>query len=52
MEGQVKRIEAEGLLAICLQHEIDHLQGTLLLNHASRLKRNFYEKKVRKWQHT
>ena len=52
MQGRIKRIEAEGLLAICLQHEIDHLQGTLLLNHAGRLKRNFYDKKVRKWQNS
>ncbi|MFP4285164.1 MAG: peptide deformylase [Desulfovermiculus sp.] len=50
LEGRPQRIEAEGLLAICLQHEIDHLRGTLLLDHASRLKRNLYEKKVRKWQ--
>ncbi|MFO7803063.1 MAG: peptide deformylase [Desulfovermiculus sp.] len=50
LEGRPQRLEAEGLLAICLQHEIDHLQGTLLLDHASRLKRNLYEKKVRKWQ--
>lgn len=52
MQGQFKRIEAEGLLAICLQHEIDHLQGTLLLDHTGRLKRNFYEKKVWKWQNS
>jgi peptide deformylase len=50
LEGRPRRIEADGLLAICLQHEIDHLRGTLLLDHASRLKRNLYEKKVRKWQ--
>jgi len=50
LQGHTRRVEAEGLLAICLQHEIDHLQGTLLLDHSGRLKRNFYEKKVRKWQ--
>ncbi len=52
LEGQDKRIEAEGLLAICLQHEIDHLQGTLLLDRSGRLKRSMYEKKVRKWQNS
>jgi len=52
LEGQEQKIEAQGLLAICLQHEVDHLQGTLLLDHAGRLKRNMYEKKVRKWQHS
>jgi peptide deformylase len=50
LDGALQRIEAEGLLAICLQHEVDHLHGTLLLDHAGRLKRNMYEKKVRKWQ--
>ena len=50
LEGHPLHIQADGLLAICLQHEIDHLQGTLLLDHAGRLKRNMYEKKVRKWQ--
>jgi peptide deformylase len=50
LEGQSQKIEAEGLLAICLQHELDHLQGTLLLDHTGRLKRSMYKKKVRKWQ--
>jgi peptide deformylase len=50
LKGQTQKIEAQGLLAICLQHELDHLQGTLLLDHAGRLKRSMYDKKVRKWQ--
>ncbi|MFP6663214.1 MAG: peptide deformylase [Deltaproteobacteria bacterium] len=41
-------IEAEGLLAVCLQHEIDHLDGTLFLDRLSRLKRNMYAKRVKK----
>ena len=41
-------VEAEGLLAICLQHEIDHLEGTLFLDRLSRLKRNMYSKRVKK----
>mgnify|MGYP006279476477 CR=1 FL=1 len=50
LEGNEVTLEADGLLAICLQHEIDHLNGTVILDHASRLKRSLYEKKVSKWQ--
>jgi peptide deformylase len=41
-------IEAEGLLAICLQHEIDHLNGKLFFDHVSTLKRALYKKKIQK----
>lgn len=41
-------IEADGLLSICLQHELEHLDGTLLLDHLSRLKRSMYRKRVQK----
>ncbi len=41
-------IEAEGLLAVALQHEIDHLEGKLFIDHLSRLKREMYAKRVRK----
>ena len=37
--GASKEIEAEGILATCLQHEIDHLNGVLFIDHISRLKR-------------
>jgi peptide deformylase len=37
--GDKQTIEANGLLATCLQHEIDHLNGTLFIDHISRLKR-------------
>jgi len=46
--GKPIDIEAEDLLAICIQHEIDHLDGTLILDHVSHLKRNLYKKKVEK----
>jgi len=46
--GNPVDIEAEGLLAVCIQHEIDHLNGTLILDHVSRLKRNLYAKRVAK----
>ena len=47
-EGGEVTIPAEGLLAIALQHEIDHLDGTLLLDRASFLKREFYKKQLKK----
>jgi peptide deformylase len=45
-----KRIEedAEGLYAVCIQHEIEHLEGVLFIDHLSRLKRNRAVAKVRK----
>jgi peptide deformylase len=46
--GKPIDIETEGLLAICIQHEIDHLNGTLILDHVSRLKRNLYTKRIEK----
>jgi len=48
MQGRPALIEADGLLAIALQHEMDHLEGTLLLDRASPIKREFYKKRVRK----
>jgi peptide deformylase len=38
-QGKVQEIEGTGLLAVCMQHEIDHLEGTLFIDHLSRLKR-------------
>lgn len=46
--GKPIDIEAEELLAICIQHEIDHIDGTLILDHVSHLKRNLYKKKAEK----
>jgi len=48
-KGEDVEIQAEGLLAIILQHEIDHLEGKTLVDHASRLKRTMYDSKVKKW---
>ena len=42
--------QAEGLLAVCIQHEMDHLEGVLFIDYLSRLKRNFAVNKVRKAQ--
>jgi peptide deformylase len=46
--GKPVEIEAEGLLAVCLQHEIDHLNGKLFIDHISSLKRAFYKRKLQK----
>ncbi len=45
-EGKPVEIEADGLLAIALQHEIDHLRGKLILDKASPLKRSLYKKRI------
>jgi peptide deformylase len=42
-------IDAEGLLAVALQHEIDHLEGKLFIDRISRLKRDLYRRRVKKW---
>jgi peptide deformylase len=44
-EGNPLNIDADSLLAICLQHELDHLEGRLLLDHISPLKRVLYKKR-------
>ena len=47
-DGATHEIEAEGLLAACLQHEIDHLDGVLFVDHLSALKRNMLLRKLAK----
>lgn len=49
-KGEAVEIQAEGLLAVIFQHEIDHLDGKTLVDHASRLKRTMYDSKVKKWR--
>jgi peptide deformylase len=49
MDWKPVHVEAEGLLAVCLQHELDHLEGTLFLAHVSRLKRMLYDTRIKKW---
>jgi peptide deformylase len=48
LDGKESEIEAEGLLATCLQHEIDHLNGVLFIDHISRLKRSRVVRKFEK----
>ncbi len=47
-EGRPVQIEAEGMLAIVLQHEIDHLKGKLFIDHVSALKRELYTRRMKK----
>src|SRR5215469_1855784 len=47
-EGTSKEMEAEGLLATCLQHEMDHLEGILFIDHLSKLKRSIALRKLQK----
>ncbi len=47
-EGKESRVKAEGLLATCLQHEIDHLNGVLFIDHISRLKREMVVRRFTK----
>ena len=46
--GNEQKIEAEGLLAVALQHEIDHLDGKLFIDRISRLKRDLYTRRRKK----
>ena len=47
-DGKAQTLEADGLLATCLQHEMDHLNGVLFIDHLSRLKRSMAIKKLTK----
>jgi peptide deformylase len=48
LDGKEQEIEASGLLATCLQHEIDHINGVLFIDHISKLKRDRITKKFTK----
>ena len=43
-----KEINADGLLATCIQHEVDHLNGILFIDHLSKLKKDLILKKTKK----
>jgi len=47
-EGEIREIETDGTLATCLQHEMDHLEGTLFVDHISALKRGIILRKLKK----
>ena len=46
--GNKKELKAEGLLATCIQHEIDHLEGILFIDYLSNLKKSMIIKKLSK----
>ena len=48
LDGKAHEEEIDGLLAVCLQHEMDHLEGVLFIDHLSRLKRDMILKKLAK----
>jgi len=48
VEGNLHEEEMDGLMATCIQHEMDHLEGILFIDHLSRLKRNMALKKLEK----
>jgi len=50
--GETCELEAKGLLATCVQHEIDHLNGTLFIDHLSRIKRSMIMRKLTKLKKT
>lgn len=45
---EVQELDCEGLLSVCIQHEIDHLEGTLFVDHISSLKRSMILRKLQK----
>jgi peptide deformylase len=48
LEGRSQRLEADGLLAVCIQHELDHLQGMVFVDHLSQLKQTRIKNKLAK----
>jgi peptide deformylase len=47
-QGEIQEFEADGLLAVCIQHEMDHLEGKLFVDYLSELKRTRIRKKLEK----
>lgn len=50
LEGEWKQLEAEGLFGICIQHEIDHLNGITISNYVSHLKKELMIKRILKYK--
>lgn len=47
-QGEIRELDCEGMLATCIQHEMDHLNGVLFIDHLSKLKRSMMLKKLAK----
>ena len=50
LTGQPQEIEASGILATCIQHEMDHLDGVLFVDHISKLRRDLILRKLKKYK--
>lgn len=50
LDGNTQQLDADGLLSTCLQHEIDHMDGIVFVDHISRLKRDMIVRKMKKEQ--
>ena len=50
LDGSPFLLDAQGLLAICFQHEIEHLEGRLIIHYVSPIKRELYRKEVKRWK--
>ena len=50
VQGETFELEADGLLAVCIQHEMDHLKGRLFVDYLSSIKRQRIRKKLEKTQ--
>ena len=48
LQGETFELEADGLLAVCIQHEMDHLKGRLFVDYLSSIKRQRIRKKLEK----
>lgn len=48
LDGKTRRLDAEGLLAVCIQHELDHLNGKVFVDHLSQLKQTRIKSKLAK----
>lgn len=48
LQGKTFEMDAEGLLAVCIQHEVDHLNGILFIDHLSKLKKDRITDKIKK----
>lgn len=47
-ENEIRELDADGLMAVCVQHEMDHLDGTLFVDHLTKLKRSMILRKLQK----
>ena len=50
-QGQTQTLDADGVLSVCIQHEMDHLEGRLFIDRLSSLKREMIRKKLAKQRH-